>query len=106
MDLRLFIRGVERPAELREQARERVRSGLRRFAARILSATVRLEDETGPQKSRIDKVCQIELRLRSGVIRIREVGQNFRAVIDVALDRVRGALSRQVGRAKRGVGEG
>ncbi len=106
MDLRIIVRGVERPEALREHARERVRERLRRFAARILSTTVRLEDETGPQKDRVDKVCQIEIKLRSGALRIREVGQDFRAVIDLALDRLRGALSRQVGRTKRGVGEG
>jgi ribosomal subunit interface protein len=106
MDLRIMIRGVQRPEVLREHARERVRESLRRFAARILSATVRLEDETGPQRDGVDKVCQIEVKLRSGAVRIREVGQDFRAVIDVALDRLRGALSRRIGRTKRGVGGG
>lgn len=106
MNLKLFVRGVKNSQDLREYARDRIETRLDRFANRFLQASVRLEDLTGPGRNKMDKVCVIALKLRSGEIRIREVGSDFYAVIDVALDRVRAALSRQVGRVKRGIGEG
>lgn len=106
MDLRIFIRGVEDDGRLREYAQEKIGEALQRYEEHILDATARLEDETGPNKSTVDKVCSIELKLRVGEIRIREVGEEFIAAIEVALDRLRAALSRQVSRVKRGIGEG
>lgn len=106
MNLKLFVRGVNNGSELREYAREKVEARLERFAEKILQASVRLEDQTGPSRHKVDKVCVISVKLRTGEIRIRELGDDFPAVIDVALDRTRAALSRQVGRAKRGIGEG
>jgi len=106
MNLRLFVRGVENSEQLRADAREKIEQRLKRFAPQIVRLIARLEDETGPGRHKVDKVCTIALRLRSGEIRIRELGDDFPSVIDVALDRVRAALSRHVGRAKRGVGGG
>lgn len=107
MTLTIFVRGVEGGAKLKELADKKFASGLRRFEAVIRKATVKLEDETGPRKQTVDKVCTVELKLaRGGELRVREVGDDFAGVINTALDRVKAALSRSVGRMKRGVGEG
>ena len=106
MDVKVIIRGVEDATELREFAEAKLSGAIERFEDRVLSATMRLEDETGPTKHGVDKVCHIEVRLRTGETRIKEVGEDFRVTIDQAVDRLRAALSREAGRAKRGIGEG
>lgn len=107
MDLQIVIRGVESSgAALRQLAEERIAGGLARYEAHIQRAVVRLEDETGPEKHTIDKVCALEIVTRGGDVRIREVAADFASAIDGALDRARTALGRQVSRDKRGVGEG
>jgi ribosome-associated translation inhibitor RaiA len=106
VEIEVFVRGVHDTAGLRDMARERLETALQRFASHVRRATVRLEDETGPNQHKHDKVCFIELQLGGGDIRIREVGGDFGAVIDVALDRMRASLSRQVSRDKRGIGGG
>jgi ribosome-associated translation inhibitor RaiA len=67
---------------------------------------VRLEDETGPRKHKIDKVCSISLHLRTGEIHVREIGKDMLQVLDTALGRARAALGRQISRRKRGIGQG
>jgi len=106
MDIKVIIRGVDDATGLREFAEKKLAGAIERFEDRVLSATVRLEDETGPTKHGVDKVCHVEVRLRTGETRIKEVGEDFRATIDTAMDRLKAALSREAGRAKRGVGEG
>ncbi len=106
MEIKVIARGLNDAADLREFGAGKLAGALERFEDRVLTATMRLEDETGPTKRGIDKVCSIEVRLRTGEIRIREVGEEFRATIDTAVDRLKGVLSREVGKAKRGVGEG
>ncbi|MBK9118392.1 MAG: ribosome-associated translation inhibitor RaiA [Phycisphaerales bacterium] len=106
MDLHIVARNVDHAAPLRQYAEEKLISATERFRENLLAATVRLEDETGPAKGGVDKVCHIELKLRTGEIRIKEQGEDFYATIDVALDRLRAALSREVSRAKRGIAEG
>jgi len=106
MMTRVYVRGVEDSAGLRELAERKLAQALDRFEDRILKVTMRLEDVTGPGKGGIDKQCSVEVKLRTGEVRIKEQGEDFQATIDVALDRLRAALSREVGRAKRGVGEG
>ncbi|MCK4343392.1 MAG: HPF/RaiA family ribosome-associated protein [Phycisphaerae bacterium] len=104
--MRIIIRGVEETAELRGFAEERLAGGVERFQEHILNATMRLEDVTGPEKGGVDKLCSIELKLRTGEIRIKEQGDDFHATINTALDRVKASLSREVSRAKRGIGGG
>lgn len=106
MDVQVVIRGVEEPGELRSFAEERLTAAIDRFADAILSVTFRLEDETGPEKGGVDKACSIDLKLRSGEIIIKEQGDDFHATINVALDRLKAALSREISKNKRGIGEG
>lgn len=106
MKFEIFVRSVEDPAGLRTLAEKKFDAALRRFTSHVRRAVVRLEDETGPTQHKIDKVCAIELQLDGQAIHIREVGADFTPVIDIAIDRMRAALSRQVNRAKRGIGEG
>lgn len=106
MDTKIVIRGVDDTAELRNFADEKLAAGIERFHDHVLGATMRLEDVTGPEKHGVDKLCSIEVRLRKGEVRIKEEGEEFHATIDVALDRMKAALSRETGKAKRGIGEG
>lgn len=106
MDIEIVVRGVEDAAPLRALALEKFSAALQRYEAHVRRVNVRLEDETGPNQHRVDKVCAIEIQLGGGDVRIREVGKEFRAVMDVAIDRMRAALGRQISRDKRGIGEG
>lgn len=106
MDMQIIIRGVDDTAGLRDFALEKLSHGVDRFQDSILNATMRLEDVTGPEKGGVDKLCSIEVKLRTGEVRIKEQGDDFHATIDTALDRLKAALSRETGKAKRGIGEG
>ncbi len=106
MNLKVLVRGAGNGAGIRAYAEERVATALRRYTKEIRSATVRLVDETGPRKQKDDKICAIELKLRGAAIRISETSDDFKASLALALDRVRAALSRQLSKRKRGVGEG
>ena len=106
MNIQVFVRGVEQPADLRSFAEEKLAGVLERFNHSVRNATLRLEDVTGPEKGGVDKACNVEVRLRTGEIRIKERGDDFQATINAAMDRLRAALSREVSRAKRGIGEG
>lgn len=106
MDVKVIVRGVADGTRLRELAEQKLAVALDRFTDRVLGATVRLEDETGPAKGGVDKVCHIEVRLRTGDVRIREQGEAFEATLDTALGRLKAALGRETGKFKRGVGEG
>ena len=106
MDLKVFVRGVENGSDLRSFGEEKLTNGLERFNGSVLSATMRIEDETGPKKHGVDKLCSIEIRLRTGEVHIKELGEDFRATIDVAVDRMKAAVSKEVAKAKKGIGEG
>lgn len=108
MDRQILIRGVDDDgtAELRSFLEERLDRALERFQDNILHTTVRLEDVTGPEKGGVDKLCSIEVKLRTAEVRIKEMGEDFHVTINTALDRLKTALSRETGKAKRGIGEG
>lgn len=106
MDIKVVIRGVDEAGQLRDYAEERLGHALERFEHQVLSATMRLEDETGPEKHGVDKHCNVDVRLRTGEVVIKEQGEDFLAVVNVAMDRLRAVLGREVAKAKRGIGEG
>lgn len=106
MEMQVFVRHVEDAAPLRQFAEEKLAAGLERFGDHVLDAVMRIEDVTGPEKHGVDKLCNIEVKLRSGEVHIKEQGEEFHATIDVALDRMKAVLSRETAKAKRGVGEG
>jgi len=106
MNIQVFIRGVEDANSLRDFAEEKLGKTLERFEGSTLATTMRLEDVTGPEKHGVDKSCSIEVKLRTGEVRIKETGDDFYATINAALDRLKAAVSREVAKAKRGVGEG
>lgn len=108
MDVQIVVRGVEddKVASVREYADEKLRHALDRFEERVLSATVRVEDVTGPEKQGVDKQCKIDVRMRGSELHIDELGDNFTGVINTAMDRLRAAMSREVAKNKRGIGEG
>jgi len=107
MNIRITVRGIENKGELREQAERRVGTALNRFAGGIHRVTVLLEDVTGPRKQVIDKRCRIDVRLRrGGEVLIDELGTDMQATLSLALDRLKAAICRKAGKAKRGVGAG
>ena len=106
MEVKVIVRGVEDAASVRGHAQKRVETALKRYAGEIAKATVRLIDETGPRKEKDDKVCSIELTVKGAPVRVREVSNDFKTSISLALGRVRTVLSREMGRRKRGIGAG
>lgn len=106
MDLQVVVRGAADPTPLRTHAEDKVTRVLERFDHMVLTAIVRIEDETGPEKHGVDKNCHIDVKLRSGDVIIKERGDDFHAAIDIACDRLKAALSREVSRNKHGIGEG
>lgn len=106
METKIIIRGVDDVANLRAFAEDKLTKGLNRFQKNVLTATLRLEDETGSAKGGVDKLCSIDVKLRQGEVRIKERGADFKATVNTALDRLRAALGRTVSKSKRGVAEG
>lgn len=106
MQSNVFIRGVENPDGLRAYAEEKFANALERFEERILDATMRIEDETGPEKGGVDKLCSVEVRLRHTEIHIKERSDDFHGTVNTVIDRLKTALSREVAKVKRGIGEG
>jgi hypothetical protein len=107
MNIKMTIRGFKRPSEIRSYAEDRMADGLKRFDGTIRRVTARVEDETGPRKQVVDKVCMLHIELKhGGQVMIHELGDDLPSVIDVALDRAKAALSRKVAKKKRGVGAG
>ena len=106
MDLKVFVRGVENGSDLRGFGEEKLANGLERFESSVLNATMRIEDVTGPEKHGVDKRCSIEIKLRGGEVHIKELGEDFYATIDVAIDRMKAVVSKEVAKSKKGIGEG
>lgn len=106
MNVEVFIRGVRDGSRLREVAQQKLSAALQRHQDRVRRATMRIEDETGPNRHKVDKICSIELLLSGKAVRIREAGKELWAVIEVALDRARAALRRRISREKPGIAAG
>jgi ribosomal subunit interface protein len=104
--IQVFVRGLNGASEVRTFAEEKLTAALERFQENVLDATLRIEDETGPSKHGMDKVCSIDVKLRTGEFHIRETGTDTYATIDVALDRLRTKLGKEVSKTKRGIAEG
>lgn len=107
MDMRITIRELPGKDELRAYAQERLDSALSRFEERIRKVAVWLEDVSGGDRSGADKLARIQLALKpNGEVIIEEVGDKIHAAFSLALDRLKAAMGRQVGKTKRGVGRG
>ncbi len=102
-NFRVITRGVENAARLRRYAETRISRALGRFESHVHSVTMRLEDETGPGKGGVDKVCRLDVRLRSGEVRITEQADRFETAINAGCNRLKATLGREVGRAKTNV---
>jgi ribosome-associated translation inhibitor RaiA len=107
MRLQVAIKGIDDKSALHNQAQERVAAALTRFQNRIRSVIVLLEDVTGPHKQSVDKRCRIDVGLkRGGKLTIDELGTDVLGSLGLAIDRLKPALSRKIGRMKWGVGAG
>ena len=107
MNPRVAIKGIDDKSALRSQVEERVAATLDRFQDRIRNVMVLLEDVTGPHKQVVDKRCRIDVHLkRGGELTIDELGADLHTALASALDRLKAAISRKVGKSKRGVGAG
>jgi ribosome-associated translation inhibitor RaiA len=105
MNLHVTIKGIEDRHVLRNQAEARAVATLSRFQDRIQSASVLLEDVTGPHKQVVDKRCRIDVRLKRGAeLTVNEIRSDIFASLAVALDRLKAVIGRKVGKAKRGIG--
>lgn len=108
MNCQVVVRGVEdgEGSHLRQFVLDKLERLIERYDHTVLDTTVRIEDITGPDKGGVDKLCKVDVKLRTGEVRIKEVGDDFKSTINAALDRLRSALSREVAKAKHGIGEG
>jgi ribosome-associated translation inhibitor RaiA len=108
MQIRTFVKGMDNKSTLRDWVEDKLESALDRFDDRIQAITVRLEDLTGPRKSGQDKRCSLNVKLKApiGQLVIDERGDDIGATFQLALDRLKAAISRKAGKAKRGVGGG
>jgi len=107
MDIRILIKGVAEPSELREYAEGKISTTLDRFADRITTVTVRLEDAPGSRRPHAEKQCSIDARMKSsGEIVIKEHSEDLHSALLTALDRLKAAVGRKAGKMKRGVGGG
>jgi ribosomal subunit interface protein len=106
MNLRVTVRGLTNPTDLRAYAAQRVAAALQRFRERIHRVRILLED-TGPAKPAVDRRCRVDVHLRSGdAVRIDEAGTDIYVALALAVERLKAAVSRKAGQAKRGVGAG
>lgn len=107
MDVQIFVRHTDEGDRMRRFLDEKVRAAVSRFEDNVVQVTARLEDETGPDKhTENDKVCTLDVKLRKGQVLIKENGDDFMSTIDIAVDRLRAALSREISKHKHGIGEG
>lgn len=108
MTCQVVVRGVENGegSHLRRFVLSKLERLFERYEQSVLDANVRIEDETGPQKHGVDKICKFDVKLRTGEVHIKEMGDDFKATINTALDRLRASLSREVAKSKHGVGAG
>jgi ribosome-associated translation inhibitor RaiA len=91
-------RGYGLAHELRAYAERRLRFALRRFAARVHSVWVRMDDVNGPRGG-VDKRCRVTARLRpSGHVHIEELDRQPWAAIDLAAGRTGRVVARALRR--------
>lgn len=96
MKLRLAARGIEVSRELRDFIERRAHFGLRRFARRIKSLTVRLTDLNGPRGG-VDQCCDIRVDVGLGQdVIVSERRSSIYAAVTVATERASRALGRQL----------
>ncbi|TWT46322.1 Sigma 54 modulation protein / S30EA ribosomal protein [Phycisphaerae bacterium RAS1] len=107
MDITVHNHDVHLTPELRTHIDERLAHALDRFDSHIHSLHVKLRDLNGP-KGGEDMQCQIAVKLHhpSGDVHIDERGDDAFAVVSRAADRTATAVSRELGKHKRGVGGG
>ncbi len=84
-------------AVLRDVAVERVRFAMRRLAWLVPRAKVQLSDVNGPRGG-TDKQCQIELSTPAGTVVVSSLAKDWRAALDLALQRAARVLVRSMQR--------
>jgi hypothetical protein len=80
---------------------EQVRRAVGRFGGRVGRVRVRLEDVNGPRGGR-DKRCTVDVAMAhgGGHVIVRELSEDLYVAISGAARRVKGAVSRKMGRGK------
>lgn len=82
-------------AGLRTYAERRLLFALGRFSRQVEAVRLLLDDVNGPRGG-VDKRCQVVVQLAPwGEVRVEQSDRSLHAVIDLAADRVRHALSRE-----------
>lgn len=99
MDVQFHSRDAA-ATELRELAISRVRFALRRLSWRVPRAKVQLKDANGPRGG-IDKICQLEFHTPGGPVVIASRSGDWRAALDLALQRAARVLVRALQRGRK-----
>ncbi len=87
-------------AALREVAIERLRFAMRRLSWLVPRARVQLADINGPRGG-TDKQCQIELKSSTGAVVTSSVATEWRAAVDMAVQRAARVLVRSLQRQRK-----
>ncbi|HVP10166.1 MAG TPA: HPF/RaiA family ribosome-associated protein [Phycisphaerae bacterium] len=107
MNIRIVVKRVPMKTALRDYAEDKIAASLQRFEDRIHSVTAHFEDVNGPRKRGLDKECRLKARLSpSGEVVVKECSEDMQVAFLTGLDRLKAAISRKAGKAKRGVGAG
>ena len=107
MDVRVSVRGLSADTGLRTYAAEKISDALRRFADRITTAQLWLEDLTGAANPGHDNRCLIDVHLRrGGEVVVRQESDDVLACLGRGIERAKIAVSKQLARRKRGIGAG
>jgi putative sigma-54 modulation protein len=98
MDIRFH--GLELSPALRDHARNRLASRLRRFGREVSEVTVRIGDVNGPRGG-VDKRCRIVVRgPRFGPWTLEELHTDPYGAVDAATGRLAQAVARAISRAR------
>ncbi len=100
------IRGqkVSLTPEIIDRAERRVRFALTRFAPRLRSVTVRIDDVNGSRGGE-EKRCRVVVCLNpAGELRVEDTAANVEMAIDRAADRAQRSVARAVERERRARG--
>ena len=100
MKIEVRFRGLESSEAVRAQVERRAHFQLSRFSSEVKSLVVRVSDVNGP-KGGVDKRCHVTARGPSlAAVTIEEMSGDVHSAIDVALERVARAVTRELQRTR------
>ncbi len=100
MHIDVFDGPMRTSAALNQTVMTKLRAALRAVGDRVQGVQVRFRDDNAG-KGGVDKRCRIAARVSGGTVVVESTHTDFYAALDVAVHRLRAALTRRSGRAGR-----